>query len=246
MRGQSGGVRMHPVFLDVAADRVDAGQAGAGAHLRRDDPVLHGAQIGGALLRRAQQFAVRRAVDLPGLPARRARPGQPGRVERGEVHRPHQYLAQAGGHRRQPWRHAVGQRLGRLAHAFGHLLAGEVEVGRIGEDRGDLRKAVARQRAGRGQAGNAGQRGFQRVGHLPLDLLRGQGRRHRVELHLAVGDVRYRVDRQPAQLEQAHGGEQRRQRHHQPAVAHGGVDDQLEHGRLLSGRGRRRPWPVRP
>ncbi|CRR38506.1 hypothetical protein PAERUG_E15_London_28_01_14_08936 [Pseudomonas aeruginosa] len=246
MRGQFGAVRMHAVFLDVAADRIDTGQPRAGAHLRRDDPVLHGAQVGRALFRRAQQVAFRRAVDLAGLPAGFTGLGQPGRIERGEVHRPHQHLAEAGGDRRQHRRRTIGQVFRCLAHAFGHLLAGEVDVGGIGEDRGDLREAIARQRTRGGQAGNAGQRGFQRIGHLPFDLLRGQRRGHRVDLHLAVGDVRHGVDRQLAQLEQAHGGDQRRHEHHQPAVAHRCFNDQLEHDRLLSGRARLRPWPARP
>ncbi|KAG1254149.1 hypothetical protein G6F68_010995 [Rhizopus microsporus] len=107
-------------------------------------------------------------------------------------------------------------------------------------------RTIARQRARGGQAGNAGQRGFQWIGHLPFDLFRGQRRCHRVDLHLAVGDVRHRVDRQLAQLEQAHRSDQRRHEHHQPAVAHRCFNDQLEHGRLLSGRARLRPWPVRP
>ncbi len=246
VRGQPCAVRMHAVFLDVSTDRIDAGQPRAGTHLRRDDPVLHGTQVGGTFFRRAQQIAFRRAVDLASLPAGFTRLGQPGRIERGEVHGPHQHFAEAGGNRRQHRRRAIGQVFRCLAHAFGHLLAREVDVGRIGEDRGDLREAIARQRTRGGQAGNAGQRGFQRIGHLPLDLLRRQRRCHRVDLHLAVGDVRHRVDRQLAQLEQAHRSNQRRHEHHQPAVAHRCFNDQLEHGRFLSGRARLRPWPVRP
>jgi len=101
VRGQLGAVRMHAVLLDVAANRIDAGQPRTGTHLRRDDPVLHGAQVGRAFIRRAQQVAFRCAVDLTGLPAGFTGLGQLGWVERGEVHRPHQHFTEAGGDRRQ-------------------------------------------------------------------------------------------------------------------------------------------------
>src|SRR5207245_1035725 len=55
---QSRRVRLDPILLDVAADRVGAGNAGAGLHLRADDPILDRAQIHDPLQVRGEVVAI--------------------------------------------------------------------------------------------------------------------------------------------------------------------------------------------
>ena len=96
---------------------------------------------------------------------------------------------------------------GRLAADFGQalvdLLAREIDVGALGEHGGDLREAVARQRARAFEARRAGKRGLDREGDLLLDLDRRKRRRDGVDLHLVVGDVGNGVDRQLCQRKRA-------------------------------------------
>ncbi len=136
------GIRADGIFLDIATDRVDARKPRSRAHLRRNDPVLHSAQVGGTLLWRREAVAFRRQIDLVGLPTRFVRLTDVRRIERREIHRPHQYFAQTRGHRRHHRRHPFGQLLLHFAHAFGHLLACEVDVGLVGENGGDLGESV--------------------------------------------------------------------------------------------------------
>ena len=52
------------------SDRVDAGDVADAFDLRADDPVLHGAQVGGALDIGRETLALRREVRAVALPAR--------------------------------------------------------------------------------------------------------------------------------------------------------------------------------
>ncbi|MNQ43726.1 hypothetical protein D3C85_574660 [compost metagenome] len=214
-------VRANGIFLHIAADGVDPRQPLGGSHLRRNDPVLNRSEIGGPRLRRGQQVAFRRQIGSVGLPSRLPWLGQIGGGERLVIDRPHQDFAEPRGDRGQVRLAALRQAFARLSHPFRHLLAGEIDVGLVGEDDRDLAEAVAAQRPRALQAGDAGHRGFQRIGDLPLDLLGRQGRGDRGDLHLPVGDVRHGVDRQPGQLEQAHRGDQSRRQDHEPAKADG-------------------------
>ena len=74
----------------------------------------------------------------------------------------------------------------------------------LAEDRRDLREAVARERARVFEARDAGERRLDREGDLLLDLDRRERRRDGVDLHLVVGDVGHRVDRQPRERPQPH------------------------------------------
>ena len=65
----------------------------------------------------------------------------------GEVDGPHIDLPQPGRDRPHFRRHARRQAFGQPRQPLIHLLPGEVDVGGIGEDGGDLGKAVAAQRA---------------------------------------------------------------------------------------------------
>ena len=140
---QSSAVGVDAVFLDVPTHRINTGQAGAGAHLWCDDPVLDSTQVRCALLGGSKTIALWCQVDLTLLPASLAGLGQLLGVEWLEVHRPHENLAQPGCNRGEHGGHALGQISGSLPHPLCHLLAGEIDVGLISEDRGDLREAIA-------------------------------------------------------------------------------------------------------
>src|SRR3546814_1459101 len=78
---------------------------------------------------------------------------------------------------------------------FTHLLTGEINVRGVRKDGGDLREAIAAQRARIFKAGSAGERGFDRERHLLLDQLGRERGCADVNLDLIIGDVRHRVDR---------------------------------------------------
>jgi len=140
---QSSAVGVDAVFLDVPTHRINTGQAGAGAHLWCDDPVLDSTQVRCALLGGSKTIALWCQVDLTLLPASLAGLGQLLGVEWLEVHRPHENLAQPGCNRGEHGGHALGQISGSLPHPLCHLLAGEIDVGLISEGSGDLREAIA-------------------------------------------------------------------------------------------------------
>src|SRR5262245_52711014 len=56
--------------IDVPADGIDAGHARHALELRPDDPVLHRAQVGGALELARERLAFRREIGSVALPAR--------------------------------------------------------------------------------------------------------------------------------------------------------------------------------
>ena len=129
----------------------------------------------------------------------------------------------------------------RLLQAFRDLLPGEVDVGAVLEHDRHLRQAVARDRARVVEPGQAGQRGLDREGDALLGLERRVARRLGVDLHLDVGDVRHRVDRQAREVPDAQAGERQGEHQHQPAMRDGESNDAFEHGgSVLSGRGWRR------
>src|SRR5262249_45156879 len=66
---ESGRIGTHVILLDVAADRVDPGDAGNGLELWPDDPVLHGAEVAGELDGGREPLALGRQVDAAALPA---------------------------------------------------------------------------------------------------------------------------------------------------------------------------------
>ena len=113
--------------------------------------------------------------------------------------------------------------------ALGHLLAGEVDVGPVGEDGSDLGEAVARERAGGFEARRARERRFDRERDLLLDLDRRKRRRDGVDLNLDIGHVRNGIDRKLGQRPSA--GNCRSERHEQdePAAADRECEDTLHH-----------------
>ena len=92
------------------------------------------------------------------------------------------------------------------------------------------------------ETGQARQRGLDRERDSLLDLERREAGRLGVDLHLDVGDVGYRVDRQMLERVSAQGGHERRRKEDQPALANREAKDTFEHDvpPPLSGRGSRR------
>ena len=228
-RDQLRRVGLDVVLLDVAADRIDAGDARHALELRPDDPVLHRAQIGGALDLAVEPLALGREVGAVALPARARRRARAASVGAAILDRPHVDLAEAGRDRPHPRLGARRQARRGLEQPLADLLAREVDVGALAEDRRDLREAVARERARVFQARDAGERGLDRERDLLLDLDRRQRRRDGVDLHLVVGDVGHGVDRQPRQRTGAERGRDGAERDDEPAAADGEIDDALDH-----------------
>ncbi len=199
--GDAKGRHLHGVGLDhelllVAADGVHAGDPGHAAKLGGDDPVLDGPQIGGAGDIIRQPLALGREEAAVPLPARFAVHvlGALGR----EIDRVHEHFAKTGCDRADLGLDAFRQAIASLGQAFADLLAGEVEVHALLEDGGDLGKAVAGEGAGGLQARDAGQGSFHGEGDAFFDLDGREARIDGVDLHLLVGDVGHRVDRQAA------------------------------------------------
>ena len=204
-------------LLGVAADGVDLGHTGHIAQLRLDDPVLDLTQIG-----RCVRCAVCLARAFPGFD------------------RPHENLPQAGGDRSHAGLGARRQFALGLLDALINELAREVDVGAVLEDNRDLRQAVARQRAGLLQAGQACHDGFNGVGDALFGFERRIAGRSRVDLHLHVGNVGHRIDRQLLVTVNAQRRHAEHHQQHQPALINGKTDDFFKHVVTLSSRGRRR------
>ena len=220
------------IFLGVAAEGVDAGQPGRALELRRDDPVLHGAQVGRLVGLADEVIAFGRDVAAVGLQAGLA-VAVTDLIQLAVLDGPHEDVAEPGGDRPHLGVHALGQVFLRGPQPLGDLLAREVDVGLFSEDGRDLGEAVAAERAGIFEAGDAGERGLDREGDLLLDLIGRERRGDDVDLHLVVGDVGNGVDRQLAQRadpEQCRGDGEKQD---EPALLDGEGDDASDHGSVL-------------
>ncbi len=211
-------VRVDRVFLHIAAKHINASDSFHAAQLWRDDPVLHRAKVGRLLQLRGQALTLWRdigdAVTCDGIC---------------ELDGPDIDLAEARNDRTSCGRQAFRQFLTRRLQALVHQVAGEVYVRRIGEDRSDLREAVARQGARFGEARKTGERGFQRIGNLAFDLFRAKRGRDRVDLHLPVRNVGHGVDGQAQKFACAKNGEDQHKQQNKPPAANGQVDDAIQH-----------------
>src|SRR3546814_8193659 len=148
----------------------------------------------------------------------------------------HVYLAQAGRDRTHFGVHAIGQVLLHALQTFTHLLTGEINVRGVRKDGGDLREAIAAQRARIFKAGSAGERGFDRERHLLLDQLGRERGCADVNLDLIIGDVRHRVDRQPVEGKRANSGDDDGEQQDKPALLDRPCDDAGDHGLILVAR----------
>ena len=220
--GEAGRVGLDDEGLGIAADRVDAGNAADRFQLRAHDPVLDRAQIAGLgnLIGEHIAFGGQiAAVGLPaGLPGDLLGPFAVGVLVTDGVH---DDLAETCRHRPDLRLHPVRQIFARLEQAFAHLLACEIEIGVVGEDRRHLAEAVARDRACRLEPRNACQRDFDRIGNQLLDFDRRQTRVDRVDLDLFVGDIGDRVDRKLGELPDAEARDGEEEEEHRPALPDG-------------------------
>ena len=220
-------------LLDEAADGVGAGDARHRLHLRADDPVLHGAQVHGALEIVGQTFAFRRQIPAVGLPSRLAVAHRRGGAGLFVFDGPPVDLAEPGRNRPHPDVDARRKAGLGVVDPLRHQLPREVDVGAVGEHRRDLREAVPRKRPRRFQSRYSRERGLQRDGDLLLDLDRRKRRRDGVDLHLDVGHVRNGVDRELRQRPETGRGGDERDEQDEPPAPYRKVDDPLDHRSVL-------------
>ena len=134
---------------------------------------------------------------------------------------PHVDLAKPGGDRSHARLGARRQiRLG-LGQALIDLLAREINIGLVVEDGGYLREAVARKGPRVFEPRNSGERGLEWISDLLFNINGRERWRNRVDLHLVVGDIRDRVDRQFGHRPGAEGGGRKGEQHDKPALMNG-------------------------
>ena len=121
----------------------------------------------------------------------------------------------------------------RLLQALVDELAREVDVGAVLEDDRHLGEPVARERARVLEARQPAHRGLDRERDALLDFERRVARRRGVDLHLDVGDVGHRVDRQAREIQCAESGHGEDADHHQPALTDREGEDAVNHCRPL-------------
>ncbi len=222
-------IGLHLVLLDVAADGIGAGHTGHGLHLRPDDPILDRAQIDGALELVGEALAFRRqirAIALPtGLAIAHRRPLAGRRV----FDRPPIDFSQSGRDRAHLHVDARRQICLDVGDALDHLLAGEVDVGLVGEDGSDLGETVARERTGGFEARRARERRFDRIRDLLLDLDWRQRRSDGVDLDLDIGHVRHGIDRKLGQRPGARNRGSERNEQDEPAAVDRECENTLHH-----------------
>jgi len=222
-----------------AADGVHARHAGHGAQLRAHHPFLDGAEIGESVPLVRQTLSLRGSVRAVGLPARAGRSAglrrRGGAVVFDDVDVD---LPEAGGDGTEAGLGLGGDLLAGFRQPLQHLLAGEVDVDVVAEDRLHLAEAVARERPGGGQARDARQGGLQGEGNLLFHLGWTERRVDRGDLDDPAADVGHRVDGQAEQGKGAIGGRQPGEHQHQPAVADAEIDDPVQHVCTPPGAGR--------
>ena len=202
-------------LLGVAADGVHLGHARHLQELRADHPVLQAAQRGGV---------VGLAIGLAG-----------GGVGFDGVQKDLTQARSYGPHRGF---HITWQAAARLLQTLVDEIAGEVEIGAFLEHHRDLRQAIARERTAVFQPRQAGDGGFNRHGDALLDLQRRVTGCLGVDLHLHIGDVGNRINRQTLVVVDAERDEGEHQRHHHATTGDGEAQKRFKHGRVL----RQRWW----
>ena len=225
--GQTVGLDQGLVLPHIAALRIDFGHARNRAQQGSHHPVLNDAPLG-QLGRRQRALAVL------------------GMVQRVLVD-----LAQASGHRTQHRRDALRHARRHLDQALGDQLPGKKHIGLVGEHQGDDGQAAFVQGAHFHQARQTGECDLQGHGDEALDFFgRASGGFGR-NLHLDVGDVRERIDRQAGRLTQAKGAQHQRQGSHHQALRECSANQCSQHGLTPTRRacarcsnGRRPPPPL--
>ncbi len=236
-------MRHDEILAIIATEGVDAGNAGRAAELRGDDPFLDRVQVGGLVRFADEVFAFRRDVAAVTLQPRFA-VAVPNLVQLAQFDRPHEDIAEAGRDRPHLRHYPLREALFGRTEPFGDLLAREVDIGAVREHGGDLGKAVPVERARVIEAGNAGERGFDRERYLPLYLIRRQRRGHHVYLDLVVGDVRDGIDREALERERAEQRCDPGEEQDEPSALNGEGDEATNH--RINPCPFRRPCRVRP
>ena len=222
--GKTFGKRRYDILLAVAADRVDLGDPWNRAKLWPNHPVMQRPQI------------------LRGI----ARPIGFDRALLG-LDRVHEDLAQARGDRPELGFDRLRQVRTYRLQALVDELPGEVDVGAVLENDGDLAQTVARNRARIGQPRQPRDGGFDRIGNALLGFERREARRRSVDLHLHIGDVRHGIDLESAEAVNAHGGENEHRCQHCETLSDRQLDNSFQHEiALLSDRGSRPTSRCRP
>ena len=159
------------IFLGVAAKGVDASQTRRALELRRDDPVLHGPQVGRLVGIADEVIALRRDVAAIALQAGFA-VAVTSLIQLAVFDRPHEDIAEPGRDRPHLRVHALRQVFLGGPQALRDLCPCEVDIGLLGENSRDLSEAVAAERPCIFEAGDAGERSLDGKGDLFFDLVR--------------------------------------------------------------------------
>ena len=138
-----GRIRRDLILLDIAADRIGAGDTRHRPHLRANNPVLHRAQIDRALEIVAQMAAFRREIAAVALPTRLAVGDRRILWRLLVFDRPPIHFAQPRRDRTELDLGLGRKRLPDLLQTLIHLLPREVNAGLVAEHRRHLGKAVA-------------------------------------------------------------------------------------------------------
>ena len=146
-------------------------------------------------------------------------------------------LAEARGHRRELGREAGRQFVEHALQPLGDELADTVNVHAVAEGHRDLRQPELRQRAQLHHVGQAGHFALDGEGDELLDLFRRERRHAGIDLHLRVRDVRHRVDGQPQRRPPADADEDQRGEQHGGALPHDGLDEAVQHRKMLDAAG---------
>jgi hypothetical protein len=113
------------------------------------------------------------------------------------------------------------------------LLPGEVNVGAIGKDCGDLCKTVSGKRPRGFQPRRAGQCSFQCDGELFFDFDRRKRRCGRIDLHLDVGHIRNGINRELGQRPESRSSNHQGDKQDEPPAPYRKIDDPLDHRSVL-------------
>ena len=181
------------VFLGIAAKGVDPGQPLRALELGGDDPVLDGTQVGCLVGVVDEMIALGRDLAAVALQPRLS-VAVANLIQLTVFDGPHEDIAEPGRDRSHFGVHTLGKVFLCGPQPLRHLLTGKVDIRLLGKDGRDLSEAVAAERTGIFEAGDAGERGFDRERDLLLDLVGRKRGCDDVDLDLVVGDVGNGID----------------------------------------------------
>ena len=203
--------RSDQVFLGIATDGVDFGDARNQAQLGLDDPILDLSQVRGRIGRSVRLSCVVLGLNRPQVDFAKTRRYRPhSRVD------PSRKLASC------------------LLNAFVNELTGKVDVGAVLEHHDNLRQAVARHGSDLLQVGQAGHYCLDRIANTLLGLQRRIAWCGRVDLHLHIGDIRYRINGQLLIAVHTICAHPEHREQDQPSMLNGKANNSFKHDCRLS------------